>query len=326
MRHWIKFIFIFFLASSGVAYAIEPVTNSMTQGLGQGLSDLKNSVDQLAAGNQGLALKNAELKSKLNESQMVLQKLAQENQSLTNAKQKLEEPNSVRARQIEQLESESKDLDHKINGLNDQITKAQDTLAADEKEEQEVNDHITQMLDHPPVVDPSSLPQELRDLQEQNQKERLADLKLISQAQEHCQLLQAQILDFQKGFPVPSQPSKEKLQNEIQQVQAEITQLTSVQKNPEGGDWTQEELQRLQESITDLEKKQDELKGLVAQMQKKTENMHYTADQKDETAKLQANIEKLKTETKNLKFDLESMQQQMVELDKRKAYLETILK
>ncbi len=62
----------------------------------------------------------------------------------------------------------------------------------------------------------------------------------------------------------------------------------------------------------------------MAKTQQKIRHSPLTRDQKKEEFKLKSNIEQLKKETKNLKFDLRALQQQMVELDKRKVYLEVL--
>ena len=61
-------------------------------------------------------------------------------------------------------------------------------------------------------------------------------------------------------------------------------------------------------------------------MQQKAQKVPLTKDQKREEAKLQSNVQDLKRESKDLKFDLQDLQQEMVDLDKRKTYLETLLK
>lgn len=324
-----KFIFILLFLSPCMSYAVDEMSPvPLSQGLAKGLSELKSSTEELATSNQSLAKDNEEFKARLNLLQMSLQKLNQENEALTKTKAKLDEPSPARAKQIEELEKKSKDLDQKIADLNDQMKKAQDLLAQDQKEEQEVNDHINKLLNQPVPVS-HDMPAEITDLKAQREKEKLATLKLIAESQDHQKLLQAQLLDFQKSLPLPmvsKDNRREKLEAEAQQLQGEIAQLSTLATNSSTPGWSEEQVQQLETVISDLEKKRDELKDLIAQMQKKTQEIHLTESQKEEQNKLQRNIEKLKNETRDLKYNLEQMQQQMVELDKRKTYLEEILK
>ncbi len=326
----IRIVFIMFFLSPLFSYAQEATGQSViSQGLKQSLSELKHSADQLASSNEVLAVKNLQLKAHLNSLQINLQKLTQENQGLTNAKSKLDASNPAKAEQIDSLGKSIPDLDGKIHSLEEQIKQAQEQLAKHQKEEQEVNGQIAQMLNKPQGDNSAAVPFELSQLRLQRQKEKLATLKMISEIQAHEELLGEQISDFQKGInpSVGEEKLKQKevLEAKIQQLQQEIDQLNALTNasSRQGGS-VQEQLYHLEVSVDDLEKNRNELKNLVAKMQKKAQNVHLIDSQRGEQDKLQANIVQLKMESRGLKSDLEELQQQMVELDKRKAYLETL--
>jgi DNA repair exonuclease SbcCD ATPase subunit len=324
-----KIVFSLFFFVPCLSYAIEQTGPAL--GLTQGLSQLKNSVDQMAVANDSLAAKNVQLKNRLNSLQSTVQKLVQENTELNHAKSKLDLDNPVKAEQIEQLENRSNKLDQLGGQLEDQIKKTREALDAKIKEEQQINDQIKKMLNAPgATVAPAALPPELSEVKEQKRKEKLAMLKLISEIQAHRILLQEQILDFQKNTPTANAPTesgrKEALEKQIQELQEEVNRLNALTIQAAHQGWDEDQIHQMEASVSDLEKKRDELNSLITQMQAKNHQIHASQSPKNEEDKLQGGIEKLKSETKGLKMDLEEMQQQMVELDKRKSYLEAVLK
>jgi chromosome segregation protein len=330
MTVWL--ILVLFLLCPGVTQAVEaPGSRVVSQNLGKGLAELKASVDQMSVSNEALAAKNVQLKNRLSVLQSTVQKLNQEHDELLKAKAKLDAGDPAKAKQIEQLEKRSNDLDLQGGALEDQLKTVKEALSKSQQEEEQINGRIDTLLNKSPNKSSEDLPVELSELKEQKRKEKLATLKLISEIQERRQLLQAQILDFQKGLPVEagvseSQRRKESFEKQIAELQQEVQKLNELTNNPNQQGWNEEQIQQLESSVKELESKREELNNLVIQMQNKTRSVHLTKDQKKEEVQLQGNIEKLKAETKNLKMDLEDMQQQMVELDKRKTYLETVLK
>jgi DNA repair exonuclease SbcCD ATPase subunit len=319
----IKIIAVIFLLSPCLSYAQiqEPI---VSQGLTQGLSELKNSVDQLAVSNENLASKNVKLKERLSSAQAAVQKLNQENQELTNAKLKLEVPTPSKTKQMQELEKKIADVDAKIGKLKEQMKAVSDTLESNRQEDQSINGKAdSQVAEADEETASATL-----ELSHQKKKEKLAFLKMISDSQARQMFLQEQLLDLQKNPPGSESGAsyagrKAKLEAEIKQLELENSQLAELPNHLTVRG--EEDMRRLEQSVNDLEKNRNELEGLVLKMQKKAQNIHLTSDQKSEQAKLQYNIDQLKTEAKTLRLDLEESQQQMVELDKRKAYLESLL-
>ena len=145
MTAGIRIIFSIFFLSPCLSYAQEQTSqNFISQGLTRSLSELKSSVDELSSSNETLALKNAQLKARVNSLQMGLPKLSQENQELTNTKLKLDGDNPARTKQIEHLGRNISDLDHKIDALKEQIKITKDGLDHNENEEQKLSGQMTQ--------------------------------------------------------------------------------------------------------------------------------------------------------------------------------------
>lgn len=322
----IKAICIIFILSPCVSYA-----DVLSQGLSQSLTEFRDSVEQLSESNKTMALKNTQFKASLNDFQIALQKLQADNQQLTKDSLKLQETNPARAKQMAQLEKDQVELGIKIKDVAEQLKVTQESIAAKQKEDQQLDDQIRQILNTPVASAHSddSMSPELSELWKQKQKEKLALLKIISEAQDHQKMLHEQILDFQKIPPVAAikgSNQKSDLEAQVQQLQQEIAQLDALASHSSTKDWDEGQMSQLQENVSSLEKNRDELQKLVAKMQQKAQRMPLTEDQKNEQVKLRSNIDQLKKETKNLKFDLKELQQQMVRLDKRKAYLETFFK
>ncbi len=328
--YWMRIIFIVCFLSPTLSYALEPDTanSDFSERLTQGLKELKKSVDQLSSSNETLALKNIQLKARFDDSQMVLQKLLEDNRKLMESSDKLHRNDPMRAKQIAQLQKDLMDLDNKLSGLEPQFKVAKNNITSGQKEDQRLNDQIKQG-GMPVVANTDAISPEISQIWEQKQKEKMAILKLIMESQNRQELLREQISDFQKDVPVLASNSillnrRKALEAQIQKVQQEIAQL-NLNQNPSQQNLNEKQLQQLQVNISNLEKNRDELQGLLLKMQQKIQQIPLTEDQKLEQAKLQSNIDRLKKEAKGLKFDLGELQQQMVGLDKRKSDLEALL-
>ncbi|MBI3602039.1 MAG: hypothetical protein HY209_04005 [Candidatus Omnitrophica bacterium] len=288
------------------AFGQETGMNNGLADLTQSLQELKNRVDQLSSLNEALLLKNTQLKDRLNDVQTTLQKLEAESHQMTEAPPKQQESSPAKAKRITQLGKNVFDLDQKINQLKERFKIVQESIAGGQKTDQQ---------------------------QEQRRQEKLGILKMIAESQKRQNLLQEQILDFQKNVPLVMVSAgnisgKAALEAQIQQLKQEIDQLSALASKPAANlsqqGWGESQLHQLQVNLRNLKKNWAELQNLVAKMQQKRRPITLTQEQKKEELKLKANIEQLKKETKNLKFDVRALQQRMVELDKRKTYLGTL--
>jgi len=329
MTNQIKTLALVFCLIPSLAISAETgIPNVPTDQLSQGLSDLRTSVDQMAASNEALAAKNMQLNDRLKTAQAMLQKLNQENQELSAAKMKAETPIPSQVKKVEELQKVSTELDVKMSDMSEQIKVNQEKVLASKKEDDALNEQINQ-IQNPAAPSDEELTPELAEIRQQKQKQKLAALKMISESQAHQMLLQEQILDAQKNIPQTEESQnvnrKHMLESDLRGLQQEISQLKDLTGGPAGQAVGADQLRKLQQSVDDLERNRKELSDLVVKMQKKAQKIHLTTEERTEQAKLQYNVDQLKTEAKTLRLDLEEAEQQMVELDKRKAQLELLL-
>ncbi len=86
-----------------------------------------------------------------------------------------------------------------------------------------------------------------------------------------------------------------------------------------------QDLQSLSRQMTALEQNYDQLRDLWSKMQDKAQMLRMEPAQKTEKDKLAKNLTDLNQESAGLKAELQSLREQMVELDKRKTHLQDIL-
>lgn len=304
--------------------------SSFSEDLSRGLVDLKTTVERLSAGNDLLAVKNLQIRNSINTKQTELIKIQQSNQQLNSTFMKLKDLNASRSRQIDQLRASVSRLDDDLKGCVDQMRIIQERIDQQLEQEKQIENQIQRLKD--PAYDDTLKEGSLQQSQEwlKNQKERMALLKLILESQNRQELLNAQIQDFQKDIPGQEAAQRARndrkrvLEKKMEELKDEIANLNGNSSSSSGA-WTPEQVQQLQTNIDRLEGNKEQLQGLVSEMKQKIQRVGLSSQQRSEQLKLQSNIDQLKNETKGLKFDLEDLQRQMVSLDKRKAYLESLL-
>jgi chromosome segregation ATPase len=105
--------------------------------------------------------------------------------------------------------------------------------------------------------------------------------------------------------------------------------ISEFQKNTNGGFLNQgddAQLRQLESELQALEQNYLQLKDLMEQMNKKAQAARMTVSQHIEGEKLQSSIDDLNRQGVALKVDLDDLRSQMIDLDKRKSYLETTIK
>ena len=322
---FIGLIGFFFLISSEVR-SDDTFSNNLTQSLGA----LKNNVDQLNVSNEALIQKNEQIKFHLNDLNAPLQKLIQENKQLEEKKAKVEKIPSAKAIQIEQFNKIISDLENQVSNLQQQIKVAQDDLVKIQKEDESLTHQMGQPHKFVKGSSDEESP-ELLEILEKKQKEKLAMLKMIGELQNRQVLLQEQLLDYSKNIPISinsnneSSGKKSILEAQIQQLRSEIANLNSLEQNG-SQKWNEGQIHELELRISSLERNRNELNILVRKMQLKTQHFAHKTDQSTERTKLLSSIEQLKMDYKNLRIDFDELQQQMIDLDKRKVYLQALSK
>ena len=290
---------------------------------GKGLSGLKDSADQLSAGNRALTAQNNALKLRLNQALLKLQQSIEENKSLTRASLKLQDGHPVRAKQIAQLEREAFEADAKMDRLAQEIKVDKDAIERAQADEQQLTKRLSefgvnQAPTAPPVPD--------------HQKEKLRLLKMVYESKQRQEDVHRQIWEVQKHAPlaavaVDTSGRKAILSGQIKELQAEIEQLNKAARQvpPTQSAWEQDQMRQLEIQVKDLQKNSDELENLVGRMQQKTQKIALVPDEQAQQNKLRSSLSDLQRESEQMKKELGGLREQMVELDKRKTYLDSVL-
>jgi chromosome segregation ATPase len=322
---------IFYLSSLGLLFCgpLLAQTNTVawaTDQLGNSLTMLKASVDKLSAGNIELAQKVGSMKARLTHMQARLQQLADQNNELTKASLRLQEPDPAQARRISELEGEIFSLDGKLEQTAEGIRRDQRELDRASQEEIPLTQRLNELgIDENTIIAPVAVP-----LPPSNAKEKLRLLKMIDDSKQRQTELYDQLARANVTLEaVSSISAKDRLIREIRVEQDAIDRLSELASAPPPA--PQETLDpaqmaKLEEEVKQLQKNYDELEGLVVQMRQKAQKTTMSAAEKREQGKLRDNLEGLRAETKKLDADLSRLRRDMVQLDKRKTKLENASK
>jgi hypothetical protein len=130
-------------------------------------------------------------------------------------------------------------------------------------------------------------------------------MKMIYDSQQRQVTLHEAILKFQKTAVVPTTPSA---------------------NQGVANRWDETQLRQMKLELKNLEKNYLQLKNLMAQISKKTKADRMTVSQHIEEEKLQSSVDDLNHQGVGLKNDLDDLRSQMIDLDKRKSHLETMVR
>lgn len=122
-----------------------------------------------------------------------------------------------------------------------------------------------------------------------------------------------------------SQLRQETLHRSILELKKSTNSLPVAQALVRPPLWDEGQMHQLEFDLKDLEKNYAQLKDLTEKMSQKAKSFRPTVDQKIEEKKLQGNMNDLTRQSVGLRADLDDLRAQMVELDKRKSYLEMML-
>ena len=315
-------IVVLYLGGGAVLYAqrAQPVGDFIDR-FGESLTMLKDSSQQLSAGNAALAIKNDTLRASFKQMQMRLAKEIDENNNLTKSVLKLQDVNPSRAKQITRLEKDVFDINNAIDRLAEEMKINKENCVRAQAQEGPLTQKLAQLgIIQPP--DPPAAPDP--------RKERLQLLKMIYESKNRQENLYAQISAAQKqiyptSINVDNSRHKQDLLDQIKRTREEITQLKKGDKGSAPKDmFTQDQMRALEVQIKDLQKNHDELEDLVDRMKQKMQKFVLSTDQRNEMNKLKGSLESLNIEGNKMKQDLGDLRQQMVELDKRKTYLSAL--
>lgn len=289
------------------------------------LADLKTSADELSKGNKTLNEDNAALKAKLDQLQQRMQKLQEEHNSLMDASAKLQEENPALSRKIAKLEEDRHMLKAKLSNLEEQQKAAENTIAQAKEDAQKL---VQEMEELGTRAFPADMPENIPDGPD---KEKLRLLKMIDDSKAKQAYLHRQIANLQQNKQISSivtvqvPKDKDSLVNQSRQLQEEVEQLNKMAGKAPDDEVDEAQLQKLRKQMDELQKNHDELESLVGQMQQKVEKSELTTDQRTEQTRLKTSLEDINNEARRLKADLNDLRRQMVDLDKRKTYLDAQL-
>ena len=154
---------------------------------------------------------------------------------------------------------------------------------------------------------------------------------MIYDSQQRQESLHASIVGFQKNTPLLPAASalahQQLLKEQIKDLELQIAAFPP-EKTDQGiaDQWDDNQLRQLELELKALEGNYLQLKGLTDQMSKKAQKAKMDISQQAEGDKLQSSIDDLKHQGEGLRADLDELRSQMVDLDKRKSYLEGMIK
>ena len=322
------FFILIFVGMLG--YAQENRVAVATNALQSVLSGLQQSVEKLSLNNEQLTARDKAIKEQLSQLQAQLERLEVQGNDYSKAAAKLQEKNPRRAQTITQMESENFDLDNRTQKSESTIKTIQQALGAGYQENQRLLLQLKGLMDIPvkvPKEKPGKSPAEIH-----LQKEKLRLLKMIDESKERQEGLHRSILDLQKTMPVALEANalaeQQILKEQIKDLDVQVASYPKENLSGKLGGSNQfddTQLHQLEGELENLEQNYTQLKVLMEQMSKKSKNTHLSVADNSEEEKLQSSIEDLNHQGKGLMANLDDLRTQMVDLDKRKSHLETMI-
>lgn len=291
------------------------------------LATLKQSVDKLSLDNEQLAARDSEIKRQIAEMQLQLGKLQAQGDGLSKAANQFQGSNPRLAQQVTRLEEENYELDNRTQKTQAAIQLVRQSLEAGYGQEKKLLLQIK--------GDSHSLPAPLPEAAdtERLQKEKLRLMKMIYETQQREASLHASIMETQRTSPLLPAASalahQQLIKEQIKDLEAQLAAYPPdvlPGSSPDFHSWDNQRMQKLELELKTLERNYVQLKDLLGAMNKKASKNTTTVEEQMEAEKLQGNINDLNRQGKRLKDDLDLLRSQMIELDKRKSHLESMLK
>ena len=315
---------------AGRSWAQEDTVGSSTSALQQVLTTLKQSVEKLSLDNDQLTTRDNAMRQQVLQLQMQLGQLESQGDQLHKAASQLQGNNPRRAQQIARLEQENSDLDNRIQKAEGGIKSVQQSIASGYQEDQKLLLQLKGMSDVLPASPQGPSP--AYQASDRHEKEKLKLMKMIYDSEQRQESLHEAIMEFQKNAPL--QPAtavlahQETLKEQIKGLETQIAAYPAEKLSTSWGfanQWDDTQLGRLESELKVLEKNYLQLKDLMDQMTKKAQAARLTPSEHLEEGKLQISIEGLSHQGVGLRADLDDLRAQMVDLDKRKSRLETMI-
>ncbi len=283
-------LIIVMIALSGLGFAQEDNIVTATSALQDVLSTLQKSAEKLNTDNEQLAGKDKYFKGQIQALQAQLKGLEAQADLINKETSRYQGTNPHRAKVIARLEKENADLDQQL----------QNTA--------------------PPV-------------NAGTQKEKLRLLKMIDESQQRQEALQQSILDYQKKTPLMRRSDalarQQLLKDQIKDIEDQLP-VVMPQAIAKGSgldeQWEDKRLVELGSDLKVLEKDYLQLRDLLGKMASRAPSAGETMNQIIEEQKLERSMEDIKQQSAGLRAELDDLRAQMVELDKRKSYLDMMIR
>jgi chromosome segregation ATPase len=314
---------------SGHALAQEDNVATATDALQSVLSTLKESVEKLSLDNNQWTARDDAIRQMVLQLQMQLGNLESQGDALNNAANKLQDKNPRKAPLITRMEGENFDLDDRIQKAEGGIKLIQKSLDAGYQEDQKLLLQLKAIQNGLPL--PSMIESPVSQADATRRKEKLKFLKMIADSQDRQEALHESILAVQKNAPLlPAANAlarQQLLKEQIKDLESQMALYPASTPMGLGAadQWDNDQLRQLEVELKVLEQNYAQLKDLTEQMSKKVQSSRMTVSQHVEEEKLQSSIDDLNHKGEGLRADLEDLRSQMVDLDKRKSHLETMI-
>jgi len=306
-----------FAQESGVTEAVSSLQSV--------LSNLKDSVERLSVDNDQMTQRDNAIKAQVEQLQAQLGQLEDQGDQLSHEMDKLHGKDPGHAQQVARLEEQNTDLDDQRQKAQTKIRLAQESLNEGYQEDQRL---VLQLSGVPSAL---LLQSPAYQLEVRRQKRKLQLMKMIAESQQRQADLQRAILKYQKNISAPPADAlarQELLKEQIKILEGQLTmnppRLPAVSIAPVL-DADHVQLYQLEDELKVLEQNYAQLKELTLQMSQKSKSLHLTVSQHSEEKKLQGSLDDIVRQGEELKAQLDALRLQMVDLDKRKFNLESMI-
>ena len=311
----VPFLFSLFILTRPVC-ALEDSLSSRT--LSQSIYGLQESAQRLIQGNDQLSAYVNEMSMKVGALQARLNQLAQENDALNQRSLMLSAENPVLTKKITALENEAFEKESQTEAVLDQMANQRTEIERLKGQSIRLDEQLAQLQANVAIAPEAVVPLS---------KEKMRLLKLIDESKERQAKLYDQIATIQGRtiVHISSQAEEQKAMNTVKQLEEEIGQMQSLrQTNANVAQKDDMQYKLLMSQVDLLQKNHDELEKLLARLQKDFKSEQQKRSMTVDDLRLRNNQEAIQKEIVILKSQVMDLRVQMVELDKRKAYLDAL--
>ncbi len=289
------------------------------------LKDLRDSSDEIKRSNDQLHQFNTQLGQEITQLQLKLGQLQEQEKGLTQSAFRLQDKNEAKAKQIALVQKDLFALDAKFEKANADVKEAKDMLVKMNQEDQNLNEQLTEIQHVLPEAISNTGSLEV----DSKRKEKINLLKMIDQShvrQEQLNQALSQLRPTGQAIEtVQLLAQREAYQAQINELQRQLRELPMDVAVAGNDVYNPDDVKTLMNQMASLEQNYSQLRDLWLKMQDKAQVLQMNPSQKIEKSKLAKNLTDLNQQSSILKGELQTLREQMVELDKRKTRLQEIL-